>query len=119
MKKGIHLLADFYQCQSSLDLLKNRRSLKKALLKILKEADFCVIDTLFYKFPGRGGITGLILISESHLTIHTWPEKKFINLDIFLCNFKKDNSQKVKKAFKVFQLLFQPKKILKREFKRE
>lgn len=119
MKKGIHLLADFYQCQDSLNLLKNIKLLKKVVFKISQEAGFQVINTLFYKFPDQGGITGLILVSESHIAIHTWPEKRFLNLDIFLCNFKKDNSLKIKKTFQAFQIIFQPKKILKKEFRRE
>ena len=119
MKKGLHLLVDFHNCQSSLKLLNNKELLRKALLKISQEAGFTIVSTLFHKFPGAGGITGLILISESHLTIHTWPEKKFFNLDIFICNFKKDNTLKVQKTFEAMKELFHPKKVLKKEIKRE
>ena len=41
-----------------------------------------------------GGVTGTVLLAESHLAIHTWPEERFATVDVFVCNFQHDNTAK-------------------------
>ena len=113
----MHILADLYQCQEP-QILASKIKLEKAILKIIQRARFNALTSLFYKFPD-GGITGLILLSESHLAVHTWPEKSYVSLDIFLCNYSTDNNDKVRKAFDLFQVLLKPLKTKKREIRRE
>lgn len=115
--KGLHILADLYNCQEP-QILASKIKLEKTILKIIQKARFNALSSLFYKFPD-GGITGLVLLSESHLAIHTWPEKSYASLDIFLCNYSSDNSHKVRKAFELFQILLKPAKMKKRELRRE
>lgn len=115
--KGLHILAGLYECQET-EVLASKIKLEKTILKIIQKARFNALSSLFYKFPD-GGITGLVLLSESHLAIHTWPEKAYASLDIFLCNYSSDNSYKVRKAFELFHAFLKPAKMKKREIRRE
>jgi len=46
----------------------------------------------FHAFPDAGGVTGVVLLAESHLAVHTWPELDAVTLDVYVCNFGTDNS---------------------------
>ena len=56
------------------------------------------LGEVYHNFPG-GGFTAVICLSESHISIHTWPEHKLVNLDIYLSNFKRTNDGTVKEVF--------------------
>ncbi len=57
-----------------------------------------LVDDKWVKFPewqGQpGGVTGAVLLAESHLAIHTWPETGNVTIDVYVCNFSDDNSAK-------------------------
>lgn len=55
-----------------------------ALRDAAKAAGATVLSAHFHPFEG-GGITGVLLLAESHITIHTWPEKSYAALDLFMC----------------------------------
>ena len=81
---GRELLADFIGCDEK--SLQDKENLERLLLKSVKDAKATVIDKNFYKFTTGGkGVTGYILLAESHVAIHTYPEKKYAVLDIFAC----------------------------------
>ena len=50
-----------------------------------------------------GGITGTILLAESHLAIHTWPERAGVTLDVYVCNFTADNTGKAEQLFEALE----------------
>lgn len=54
----------------------------------LSRAGFNVLGQLFHKFDGGGGVTGLFLLSESHLSYHTYPESNYISIDLYTCGKK-------------------------------
>ena len=56
-----------------------------------------------------GGITGTLLLAESHLAIHTWPERNGVTLDVYVCNFTDDNTSKAEQLFEALMLAFRPK----------
>lgn len=118
MKKGTHILADLYQCQGSKNLLTKKESLKKLMIEVIKKVGLGVLDSIFYQFP-KAGVTGVVLLAESHLAIHTWPEKKYLTLDIFVCNLTRDNTKRAHRAFKMFLGSFRPLKVKKKILKRE
>lgn len=124
MNKSLHILADFHRCGGDSKYLTNAAQAKKMILQVVKQSGFTIISSRFHKFkPGanatEGGITGVIVVSESHLAIHTWPEKKFVNLDIFFCSYSRDNSEKTRKIFTSLSKLYEPGKIRKREVWRD
>jgi len=68
------------------DSLRNLEMLRNLFAQIVEELELRTIgDTQWHKFPGTGGITGLCLLSESHLTCHTFPEFGSLCLNLFCC----------------------------------
>ncbi len=79
---GVHITADLYGCPS--DLLERSDIVLKLLNEIVKEADFTKVGETYHQFKPVGA-TAVILLAESHISIHTWPEKNFASVDIFSC----------------------------------
>lgn len=95
---GNHIILDIIGADTS--LLKNAHVLHSFFLKLLTESDFHVIDYLTYKFAMQGeGVTGLYLLSESHLSYHTYPENEYISIDIYTCGVKKISLHKKIQTF--------------------
>lgn len=86
MSIGIHIIADFYNCPS-LDALDGEQFITCISREAAMSANANVLGCMTYKFKPQG-VTCLLLLSESHLSIHTWPEHKFVSMDIFTCGSK-------------------------------
>lgn len=81
---GTHHLADFYGVDVS--ILRDDSRLMGILRGALDDAGFHVLQSFCYRFPGGGqGVTGMFLLSESHLAFHTYPEFGYLALDLFSC----------------------------------
>ncbi|NYH26556.1 S-adenosylmethionine decarboxylase [Paraburkholderia bryophila] len=80
---GAHVLADLGGIAA--DLLRDAHALESILVTAAKEAGARVLSAHFHHFGGEHGVTGVVLLAESHITIHTWPEHRFAALDIFMC----------------------------------
>lgn len=79
---GTHLLVELRDCNP--EILKDLEQVKGALVSAAKEAKATIIDVSFHEF-NPFGISGMVVIAESHLSIHTWPEYEYAALDIFTC----------------------------------
>jgi len=66
------------------EILKDLNKVKDALVSAAKEARATIIDVSFHEF-NPFGISGMVVIAESHLSIHTWPEYGYAAVDIFTC----------------------------------
>lgn len=97
---------DLLECHKDLTLPQN---LITEIIDILQRNKIKVLQTNQQTFPPYNGATLVFILSESHLAIHTWPEKKLVNIDLFLCNFRKNNEPKVKNTINELQNYFQPK----------
>src|SRR3989344_592339 len=120
MKKSLHILADFYGCAGEIKYLTNKFLVRQKTLRLIKRSGFQIVASRFHKFAtgvsgAEGGITGVIIVSESHITIHTWPEKRFVNVDVFFCNYTRDNTKKARDVFRFFRELYHPKRIRRKE----
>lgn len=80
---GNHGLLDLYGCDEA--VLKDEGRLKTALKAAAQAAEATVLAERFHTFGGAGGITGILLLAESHISIHTWPEHRFAAIDAFIC----------------------------------
>ena len=81
---GSHLLADLCGVESV--FLKDETQLMERFGNALESAGFKVLQRLSYRFPDSGeGVTGMFLLTESHLTFHTYPEHGYLALDLFSC----------------------------------
>lgn len=93
---GTHIVADLYGCKNH-EMMTNLELLKGACVKVIQDAKLTIVGEAWHVFPsmdgkGAGGITGTLLLAESHLAIHTWPEKETVTLDIYTCNVSRNNS---------------------------
>lgn len=84
---GNHILVEFYDCNH--DKVNNAKFLKEELKKAAIAANATIINYNFHEFSPQG-ITGVLLIKESHISIHTWPEYNYAAVDFFSCNDKMD-----------------------------
>jgi S-adenosylmethionine decarboxylase len=79
---GTHLLVELRDCNP--EILKSLEKVRNALVSAAKEAKATIVDISFHEF-NPFGISGVVVIAESHLTIHTWPEYNYAAVDIFTC----------------------------------
>ena len=79
---GQHIIAEFSECDSN--ILRNLAFIKEALFKASEVAGATVLGSSFYHF-GNGGVSGVVIIAESHLSIHTWPECGYAACDFYTC----------------------------------
>ncbi|MBY0233732.1 MAG: adenosylmethionine decarboxylase [Burkholderiaceae bacterium] len=95
--QGLHLTADLRGCATEQALMVDPAALRALCLAAVAEAGLTAVGELFHRFaPAAGetqtGITGVLLLAESHLAVHTWPELGGVTLDVYVCNFGQDNS---------------------------
>lgn len=82
--RGYHTIWDI--TGASAQLLRNDCVLHDFFLNALQASGFTVISDIFHKFSAGGeGVTGLFLLSESHLSYHTYPESCYISIDVYTC----------------------------------
>jgi S-adenosylmethionine decarboxylase len=83
--EGIHLLLDYWGCDRGIldDLVAVRMLMKEAALATGAR----IVDSVFEPFVPQG-ISGVVVIEESHLAIHTWPEACYAAVDLFTCGTK-------------------------------
>ena len=79
---GRHVLAEIYDC--SYDLLNDVGKVEKIMVSAALEAGAEIREVVFHKFSPQG-VSGVIVISESHLAVHTWPELGYAAVDVFTC----------------------------------
>ena len=80
---GRHSLLDLYGCDEN--ILRDAARLQTILEQAAAAARATVLYSRFHTFGGAGGVTGVLLLAESHISIHTWPEHRYAAADIFLC----------------------------------
>lgn len=80
---GKHILLDLYGVEP--EKLTNAISLHHFMAKASIEAGATILADNFHHFGEGYGVTGVLVLSESHMTIHTWPENGFASLDIYMC----------------------------------
>ena len=78
---GMHLLVDMWGAAH----LSNQEVIGKALTRAAEAAGAAVLHIHLHRFTDSGGISGVALLAESHISIHTWPERGFAAVDIFMC----------------------------------
>lgn len=96
--QGLHLTADLRGCDASQPAMTDLDALRRLCLDAVRQAGLQPVGELFHRFPpaagatAQSGITGVVLLAESHLAVHTWPEIDGVTLDVYVCNFGADNT---------------------------
>jgi len=107
----IHLYLS--NCFCSDDLVKNGEYLSQILADAVKKSELTVVNTCFKEFENGGGVTVALLLLESHLVIHTWPDRENTVVgDISVCNYSQNNAFKAKKLQQILVDIFSPEKAL-------
>lgn len=109
--QGLHLTADLYNCNCDRSLLINEQVLTDLCRKATEDSGLTIVGEKWHTFPDYqgepGGVTGTLLLAESHLAIHTWPERSSVTLDVYVCNFEADNSVKAENLMSALEKAFQ------------
>jgi S-adenosylmethionine decarboxylase len=106
---GKHLICDFFGGK----IIENPKELEEVLRLAAKEAKSTDLEFISHKFSPQG-ITGALILAESHITFHSWPEEKYIAIDIFTCGKK----AKPEMALSFLKKVLKPERIKVREIKR-
>jgi len=106
---GKHLLLDLWGCRRLTDLEFIKQGLEAAAIA----CDATILESKFHSFGEGGGVTGVAILAESHISIHTWPEIDFAALDVFMCGTCDPH-----KAVDVFKKHFSPQEIKVTEYER-
>ncbi|MFN7857280.1 MAG: S-adenosylmethionine decarboxylase family protein [Acidovorax sp.] len=109
---GLHLTADLRGCRCAPAWLLDANALGHACTEAVRAVGLQPVGQLFHSFPatahGAGGVTATILLAESHLCVHTWPEQMAVTLDVYVCNFGADHSGKARALMESLLDLFDP-----------
>lgn len=100
---GAHLLLDFWGAKHLSDL----KLMEYALRKCVAQCQATLLHIHLHHFTPNGGISGVAILAESHISVHTWPERDFAAFDIFMCGDAKPEN-----AIFVLKELFLPQKTL-------
>ena len=107
--QGVHLTAELHECAAS-DLLREPAALRALCLQAVAAAGLTPVGELFHHFGRAGGITGVVLLAESHLAVHTWPELAAVTLDVYVCNLHTDNSGRAESLIAALEAAFAPRR---------
>lgn len=114
---GLHILAEFHDCAGDIRLLRDADALAALCRRACVDAGLGVVAAAFHQFPGAGA-TGALVLAESHLAVHTWPELDAVTLDLYVCNHSRDNRAVAAAAFATLQQAFQPRRTVRRDVRR-
>ena len=111
---GLHLTADLRGCLAGgatgaapvRTNLSDVQALRTLCLDAVASAGLCAVAELFHRFPAPGGVTGVVLLAESHLALHTWPEHEAVTLDVYVCNVGADNSARAEHLMQLLRQSF-------------
>jgi S-adenosylmethionine decarboxylase len=79
---GNHLIVEMYDCDS--EIINDPRSVERALVKAVEISGARMVQSVIHEFNPHG-VSGVVVIEESHFSVHTWPEYGYCALDIFTC----------------------------------
>ncbi|NIM11821.1 MAG: S-adenosylmethionine decarboxylase proenzyme [Candidatus Aminicenantes bacterium] len=97
---GNHLIVELYDCRK--EIINDARSVEKALIEAVRISGARMIQSVVHEFNPHG-ISGVIVIEESHFSVHTWPEYGYCALDIFTCGDEIDHYSALQYLKKEFQ----------------
>jgi S-adenosylmethionine decarboxylase len=106
---GSHLILDLWDAEG----LDDRDKIEKAMIDAVKAAGATLLHIHLHTFSDGGGISGVAVLAESHISVHTWPERKYAAFDVFMCG-----EAEPKKALSVFKAAFNPGRLVIGEHKR-
>jgi len=114
---GLHILAEFHACKGDRRLLLDAGVLAALCHRACDKAGLVVVAEAFHQFAAAGA-TGALVLAESHLAIHTWPELDSVTLDLYVCNYSQDNRTAAEAAYNTLLNELEPERIMRRDISR-
>lgn len=112
--QGLHLIADLHDCTCAPAFLLDAAALEHHCIDACRRHGLTVVGRFFHQFADAAGepsgVTGTVVLAESHLAIHTWPEIGGVTLDVYVCNFSADNSHAARALFAEMKATFAPRR---------
>lgn len=102
-RPGTHIIATFKTQQEQ--LLQKAGSFRALINSLVNEHGLEKLGEVYHDFS-PSGFTAVICLSESHISIHTWPEHQLVNLDIYLSNFERNNNGTVAAVYEACKTFF-------------
>ncbi len=99
---GKHYLVDFWGAQSLTSVAVIEQALRDAAIA----SRSVLLHIHLHQFSSSGGVTGVALLAESHISVHTWPERNFAAFDVFMCG-----DAKPEEAVQLLKTVFQPERV--------
>ncbi|MDR0225993.1 MAG: polyamine aminopropyltransferase [Burkholderiaceae bacterium] len=119
---GLHLTADLYQCAGDRRYMLDADAIAALCRDQTLQAGLTLVDERWVKFPDYqgqpGGVTGTVLLAESHLAIHTWPETGHVTVDVYVCNFSADNSGRARDLLEGVIAAYAPGRVVRQHLMR-
>ena len=119
---GLHLTADLYQCQGDERHMLDADAIAALCRAQTAQAGLTLVEDRWVKFPDYqgqpGGVTGTVLLAESHLCVHTWPEQLGATLDVYVCNLGADHSAKAHRLLSSLLALFDAEQVQQQALQR-
>ena len=97
---GVHILVELYDCCK--ESINDLDYVEREIIKAVELSNATIVAPVFHKFSPHG-VSGVVVIAESHFTIHTWPEFGYCALDIFTCGDQIDSQKSLKYLEKAFK----------------
>lgn len=125
--QGLHLTADLRGVRADLPLMLDPAALRDLCLDAVLAAGLGAVAELFHRFAplqtiaggqDQSGITGVVLLAESHLAVHTWPELGGVTLDVYVCNLGADNSERAEALMQRMISAFSPEQVQRQALQR-
>ncbi len=116
--KGMHLTADLQGCQPPTSVMTDVAAVRALCLQAVQACGLSPVGELFHTFPPPGGVTGVVLLAESHLAVHTWPEISGVTLDAYVCNLGRDNTDRARSLMAKLVQAFAPEHMTQNELQR-
>lgn len=114
---GLQLTADLHGCAGRHIEMRDARALRALCLREVASAGLHAVESLFHPFEGAG-ITGVVLLAESHVAVHTWPELGAVTLDVYVCNVSTDNAPAAERLMAALVAAFEPSRVDRRALQR-
>jgi len=106
---GLHLTADLYKCRCQDAWLTDARQLRAWCVQAAQTAGLQPVDQVFHAVAGdAAGVTGAVLLAQSHVCLHTWPQHRGVTLDIYVSNSEGDHSAQARELMSALIDRFQP-----------
>jgi spermidine synthase len=116
--EGVHVVATLYGCRNH-ELLEQKDPALDACERIVSAAGLTAVGSCAQSFGGAAGYSLAVLLAESHLAMHTWPEHSAVTLDVYTCNYSSDNTAAARKVAADLADLFQPDRTVHHEMRRD